>query len=285
MANSRSGESVVQRIARVLNAFEGEHAQLSASDIASRAGLSASTAHRLIQDLTLEGLLAKSSEGGYEIGLNLWEISQRSSSMQRFSRKARPFLAGLHRALGQNTSLFILDSSSGSVVCLEHLVSAPHSADPIKVAGRQPALSTAAGLVMVAFGPKHVQERFIQKSQRNPVSEDQICIADSLRRTFAQVRTEGYAHLAGNRHASVSTTAAPIISPNGEVLAAVCASEDRDRVNLSIQVPAVMAAAREMTQSLRSNPGQRYSMRVRKGYPGAPSSESRRQRRLTPSPA
>ncbi|MGO1184302.1 IclR family transcriptional regulator [Micrococcaceae sp. AOP34-BR2-30] len=267
---------MVQRIARVLNAFEGEHAQLSASDIASRAGLSVSTAHRLIQDLTVEGLLTRSADGGYEIGLNLWEISHRSSSMQRFSQKARPFLAGLHRSLRQNASLSILDSSKGSIVCLEHLTLAAHSADPIKVAGRQPALSTAAGLAMVAFGPRHVQERFIQKGLRNQLSDNQICAADALRRTFAQVRIEGYAHLRGNHHKRTSTTAAPIFSTSGEVLAAFCVSEDLDRVSLSVQVPAVMAAARDMTQALRRDQSKRSSAPIGTGYPSAHDSGSRR---------
>ena len=63
MANSRSGDSVIERLVRVLSTFDAEHTEQSPSDIARRAGLPASTGHRVVADLVDSGLLERTENG------------------------------------------------------------------------------------------------------------------------------------------------------------------------------------------------------------------------------
>ena len=57
MANSVSGDSVVDRVVRVISAFPEGVSSLQLSELAARAGLPLTTAHRLVRQLAAHGLL------------------------------------------------------------------------------------------------------------------------------------------------------------------------------------------------------------------------------------
>ena len=246
MANSSSGESVVQRVARILHAFDADHSELTAVDLAARSGLSRSTAHRLAADLETEGLLARTPEGKFMIGLGLWELAQRSSIHRAFVETALPFLEGMHIMLQQNVALSVLDEEDRSVVFLERLRSQRVTTDVARVAERLPALSTSPGLAMLAFSPAEVQERFLI----GPIDDAARAAGlteHRLRRTLAQARQDGYVHLREVLVAHSSGTAAPVLGPGGRVLGALSVVKGIEDINLPAQVPVVLNAARRLS--------------------------------------
>lgn len=251
MANSRSGESLIQRLVRVLHAFDAEHPELTASELADRAGLSSSTAHRLAGDMAEEGLLRRTPGGAFRIGLVLWELGQRSSTYQEFGQAALPFMEAVHVTQRQNTSLAILDEQDGTIIYLERLISQDVPTDLTKVAGRLPALSTAPGLAILAFSPRHLQERFLA-APWDRFTRDSGITEEGLRRRLAQARTDGYVHLRGVTVAGSAGTAAPVFGPGGRVLGAISIVAQVDQVNLQIQVPVLLAAARGLSRQMGS---------------------------------
>ncbi len=54
MANSSSGDPMVQRQVRILQAFARDHPELTGTELAARAGLSVSTEHRPAGDMVAE---------------------------------------------------------------------------------------------------------------------------------------------------------------------------------------------------------------------------------------
>ena len=58
MANSPSGDSMTDRLVRVLETFTVDRTVQTAAEIGRRAGLPSSTAHRIVDDLVRAGLLA-----------------------------------------------------------------------------------------------------------------------------------------------------------------------------------------------------------------------------------
>ncbi|WP_313818205.1 IclR family transcriptional regulator [Citricoccus sp.] len=251
MANSRSGESLIQRLVRVLHAFDAEHPDLTASELALRTGLSTSTAHRLAGDMAEEGLLRRTPDGRFRIGLVLWELGQRSSTYQEFGQAALPFMEAVHVTQRQNTSLAILDHDDGTIIYLERLISQDVPTDLTKVAGRLPVLSTAPGLVILAHSPRHLQEEFLT-SPWDRYTRDSGITEVGLRRRLAQARAEGYIHMRGVTVAGSSGTAAPVFGPDGKVLGAISIVARVDQVNLQIQVPALLAAARGLSRQMGS---------------------------------
>lgn len=73
MANSASGESVVDRIVRLIAAFPAGPGGLQLSELAQRSGLPLTTTHRLVQQLAIHGLLETEPGGSVHLGLRLWE--------------------------------------------------------------------------------------------------------------------------------------------------------------------------------------------------------------------
>src|SRR5687768_4961489 len=101
MANSASGDSVVDRVVRVIAAFhEGDTLQLS--DVAARAGLPLTTAHRLVRQLVEHGLLDLREGGTVRPGLRLWELVNRNSPTLALRQAAMPFMEDIQQVLNQN---------------------------------------------------------------------------------------------------------------------------------------------------------------------------------------
>lgn len=251
MANSRSGESVVQRLVRVLHAFDRDHPELTATELAARSGLAVSTAHRLAGDMVTEGLLHRTSEGRFRIGLTMWELAERSSAHQEFGQLALPFMEAVHATQKQNTSLAILDEADRTVIYLERLMSRDTPSDLTKVAGRLPVLSTASGLAILAFSPRHLQENVLTGSWDEKTVHWGITEED-LRRRLAQARIDGYVHLRGVTVPGSSGTAAPVFGHGDRVMGAISIVAAKGDINLQVQVPVLTAATRGLSRLLRS---------------------------------
>ena len=71
---SEPGRTVSSRLLAVLAAFDAEHQQLTLSQVARRAGLSLTTAHRLVAELEAWQGLHRREDGAYEIGRRLWDV-------------------------------------------------------------------------------------------------------------------------------------------------------------------------------------------------------------------
>ncbi|MET1153840.1 helix-turn-helix domain-containing protein [Arthrobacter sp.] len=63
MANSRSGDSVISRVVRLMSAFDRDLPTMTLSGLARRARLPLTTAHRLVGDLVLHGLIERRDPG------------------------------------------------------------------------------------------------------------------------------------------------------------------------------------------------------------------------------
>ena len=79
MANSSSGDSVTDRLVRVLETFTPTRTVQTAAEIGRRAGLPPSMAHRIVGELVDAGLLERDEERRIRVGMRLWELATRSS--------------------------------------------------------------------------------------------------------------------------------------------------------------------------------------------------------------
>lgn len=249
MANSSSGESLVERLVRVLQAFDAEHQDLTLTELAQRAGLALSTAHRLAGSMVDSGLLRRAHDGRFRIGLVLWELAQRSSAYQEFGQAALPFMEAVHVSQRQNTSLAILDEDEATIIYLERLISREVTTDLTKVAGRLPVLCTSSGLAILAFSPPEVQERLLTGPWDRFTLRWGVT-AEDLRRRLAQAQVDGYVHLAGVTAPGSSGTSAPVFGPGGRVLGALSIVAAQEEINLSVQLPILLAAARGLSRQM-----------------------------------
>ncbi len=246
MAKVPTGESVLDRAVRILEAFSSDATTLQVSEIARRADLHVATASRLISVLVDHGLLAREPDRRVRIGVRLWELASRASPTLSLREAAMPFMEDLHAVVGQHTQLGVLDGDE--VLFLERL-SAPGAVINItRIAGRLPLHASSSGLVLLANGPYDLQERILARPMK-AYTKNTITTANRLRSQLAEVRRHGYAFNPGHIHDDACGIAVPIRGRENTVIAALAVIVPNDRTARA-HITALRAAARGISRQL-----------------------------------
>ncbi len=220
MANSDSGESMVERVVRILGAFDAEHTDLTPSDVARRAGLPMSSAHRIVGDLLRSELLERDLEGRVRIGMRLWELTTRGSRALALRQAALPAMERAQAEIGEHVQLGVLDQDE--VLVIEQL-SAPDAVSNVTtVAGRLPLHASSSGLVLLAFGRQTLRTRVLSRPLP-AVGPSTITEAGTLARRLDAVRRDGHAVLPGSIESVATGISVPVVDRAGMIVAALSA--------------------------------------------------------------
>jgi DNA-binding IclR family transcriptional regulator len=239
------GQSVTERALALLAAFRAEQPELTLTELSRRSGLPLTTTHRLAAELVAGGALER-VDGRYRIGLRLWEIASLAPRGLGLRDAAMPFLEDVYAATRQNVQLAVLDGTE--VVYLERL--APRNAVSVltRVGGRLPVHATAVGRVLLAHGPRELQEEVLSRPLQRFTTETETD-PDELRRVLADVRHTGVAITVRQIELVSLSVAAPVRGPGGEVAAAVSVVAPVE-AGAQPYVPVVVAAARAISRAV-----------------------------------
>jgi DNA-binding IclR family transcriptional regulator len=217
MANSPSGDSMTERIVRVLETFTAERSMQSATEIGRRAGLPSSTAHRIVDELVAAGLLERDEDRRVHLGMRLWELALRGSTALRLRQAALPHMERVQARIREHTQLAVLEQDEA--LFLERLSHPDAGANITRVAGRLPLHASSSGLVLLAYAPSTLRERVLARPLR-ALAPETVTDAARLRRLLADVRRTGVVIAPGSVEA-VSTGVAVPIRDAGTVVAAL----------------------------------------------------------------
>ncbi len=103
------GESSVIRALQLLQVFKPMEKTLGLSEIARRAGMPKSTAHRLLNIMAEARFIRAAEDGSYALGLQLWELGLRVVSNLDLREIAHPVIEWLHHLAGDAVHIAILD--------------------------------------------------------------------------------------------------------------------------------------------------------------------------------
>jgi DNA-binding IclR family transcriptional regulator len=225
MANSPTGDSVTDRVVRVLETFTPNRTVQTAAEIGRRSGLPRSTAHRLVGELVDAGLLERDDDRRIRIGMRLWELATRSSQALRLRQAAMPAMEQVQARVREHTQLAVLEQDEA--LFLERLSGPTSGSNVTRVAGRLPLHASSSGLVLLAFGTHELQERILAGPLPRLTAET---IADpaQLRRKLAEVRTLGHAVARGSIELVSTGVAVPVRDETGTVVAALSVVLRRD---------------------------------------------------------
>lgn len=244
MANSGSGDSVVDRVVRVIAAFPEGVNVLPLSELAARAGLPLTTAHRLVRQLAGHGLLDVGSGGSVQLGLRLWELVNRNSPTLELRQAAMPFMEDIQQVLNQNVNLAVLDGWEALFV--ERLSRRGSVANRAQVAGRMAVHVSSAGLVLMVNQPHAVQAEYLD-GFRDPAGRLTV---EELRAQLGEVARQGYAPLAGVVDPDTWGIAVPVMTRKKRTVAAIGVVVPLREVRLQALVPALQTAARGIGRRL-----------------------------------
>lgn len=256
MAKASGGVSALARAVRILDAFHEGVRDLTATQVAERAGMPLSTVHRLLGDLVDLGLLERQGDRGYRIGLRLWELAVRTPGALGIREIARPFLLQAHAAIGQSVQLGILQGTD--VLYLERL-SAPRSVvNFVVVGGRLPWYATSSGLVLAAYEESETRAALLASSRPVHAFEPALSSAQ-LQKVLLDIRRRGHMTTPGYIHPDATSVAVPIKGVLGGTVAAISAivptASPREARVLEVLLPTSAA----ITRALRRTYGGRYA--------------------------
>jgi DNA-binding IclR family transcriptional regulator len=248
VANSASGDSVVDRVVRVIAAFPEGVTVLPLSELAARAQLPVTTAHRLVRQLAGHGLLELGAGGSVRLGLRLWELVIRNSPTLALREAAMPFMEDIQQVLNQNVNLAVLDGWEALFV--ERLSRRGSVANRAQVAGRMPVHVSSAGLALMAGQPPGVQADYLRQFL-DPAGK---LGADHVRTLLQESAGQGFAQLAGVLDPDTWGIAVPVRDARNRTVAALGVVVPLREMRLQALVPALQTAARGIgRQLLNSN--------------------------------
>jgi DNA-binding IclR family transcriptional regulator len=237
------GRSVTSRALAVLDAFTAATPRLTLSEIAGRADLPLTTAHRLLGELTAWGALTRRPDGRYEVGRRLWDLGLLAPVQLELRQVAAPFLLDVHTATRETVHLAVREDTSALYV---ERISGRESVPVVsQVGSRLPLHATGVGKVLLAWAPDDVVERALTAPAR--ATRHTVVEPGRLRRELAEVRRRGYARTAEEMTLGASSVAVPIPATRGGgqvvvgALGVVVPSHRRDPTRL---VPVLEVAAR-----------------------------------------
>lgn len=239
---------MTERIVRVLDTFTNDRTMQTASEIARRSGLPASSAHRIVGDLISAGLLERDEENRVRLGMRLWELALRGSSALRLRQAALPHMERVQALIREHTQLAVLEHDEA--LFLERLSHPDAGANITRIAGRLPVHASSSGLVLLAFAAPAVRERVLSAPLR-AVSRETVTDAAALRSALTAIRRQGHVIARGSVE-SVSTGIAVPVRDRGTVVAAlsvVLPRESPTDAALTALLDAAKAIERDLSTS------------------------------------
>lgn len=212
----QDASSSLRRALALLDAFTPQHRELSIRQLASRAGVSRSTTHRLAQELLAWGALER-GEDGLRLGAKLFELGMLAPSAASLRDTAAPHLHTLHEVTRLTANLAIRDGDE--IVYLEKLSSRGVNVPHTRTGGRGTLHATALGKAMLAFMPSMSDAHL--GSLLHPITAHTRTTVADLRRDLARVRTERVAYDVEESQLGLFCVAAPVLDVNGHAIAAV----------------------------------------------------------------
>jgi DNA-binding IclR family transcriptional regulator len=242
------GESMIERVVRVLEAFKAAEAPLTAAEIARQAGIPVPSAHRIVAELVETGLLDRDDDRRVRIGMRLWEIVARSSGVVTLRETAVPFMEDLRAVVDAPILLCVLDQDEVLNVCT---VSARgRGATNVTQPGvRLPVLASSPGVVLTAFAPPEVRDRILATARLTRFTTRTVVERQEVVRVVHDARRVGHVVARGWMSPDATGTAVPVLAENGTALAALSVTTPSDSVAQATLVPALHTTARGIARA------------------------------------
>ncbi|HMW23841.1 MAG TPA: IclR family transcriptional regulator C-terminal domain-containing protein [Burkholderiaceae bacterium] len=232
----------------VIEAFDQERARLSISEVAQRAGLSRAAARRYL--LTLAHLGYVDHDGkGFALSPRVLRLGQSYMHSARLPRVLQPELQRLAAAMQEATSAGVLDDDE--VVSLAAATGGRVVSTTLQPGARVPAYCTANGRVLLAaLGPAEL-DAWLARQTLAPRTPHTLTDVERLRAEIGRVRAQGYALVDQELEPGLRTLSVPVVSADGQVLAALNVSAHAARHSTDQLIDHCLPALRQTQAALR----------------------------------
>lgn len=255
---SRDGLSVIEKATVILKRFvEKRTASLSFQEIFSGTSMSRATTHRVLADMSEQGLLAQDAQGDeYRLGPLLLTLAGLAQGQASVIERALPAMEGLRDQFGET---IVLAELHGENVVPVRRVDGLYEMRMNQEVGRAyPAYAGGTGKVLLAHLEPETLTNYLTRVRLEPLTPSTTSSVEQLRLDLDRLRRLGVAVSRGERVPGAVAVAAPIFNATGEAECAITVSGvasrfDPDRLMIAARV--VKAAADTVSRELGHVPG------------------------------
>ncbi|WP_430502878.1 IclR family transcriptional regulator [Micromonospora trifolii] len=251
---TRSPEFVqsLERGLAVIRAFDGEHPQLTLSDVARRTGLTRAAARRFL--LTLVELGYVHTDGRlFSLRARILELGYAYLSSLSLPEVAQRHMEALVARVHESCSVSVLDGDE--VVYVARVPTKRIMTVGISVGTRFPAYATSMGRVLLAAQPADWLDDYLATAQLRPLTRRTVTDPAKLRAVLRKIAAQGYAIVDQELEEGLRSVAAPIHGENGSVIAAVNVSAHATRGSFEMirreLLPPLLSAAKRIEEDIR----------------------------------
>ena len=242
----------LDRAVAVLDLLGESEEPLGLADVCERMELHKSTAHRALMVLERCGLVERTPENRFRLGLKLYELGSRAVEQIDLRARVHPWFRRLSAQVGETIHLGVLQKTT--VVYLDKVE--PNNRRvwlASRIGTSNPVYCTAMGKAMLAYLPKDAAAEIMGRIRFVRYTPRTLMTPEALARSLDRVRRRGYAIDDEEVEEGVRCIGAPILSESGYPMAAVSVSGPTSRITQQ-SVPGIaehlLRCCREISASL-----------------------------------
>ena len=241
----------LERAVSVLEALSESDMPLSLAEVCQRMELHKSTAHRALMVLERSGLIERTQENRFRLGLKLYELGNRAVEQIDLRTRVYPYFRRLAMQVGETVHLSVLQKTS--IVYLDKVEPNRKICMSSKIGSTNPVYCTSMGKAMLAFQPEPIIEQTIAKIRFTRFTPKTICSREKLLKSLELVRRRGYGIDDEEIELGVRCIGAPIFNEDRWAIAAVSVSGPTSRItpqSVPVLAQHLLTCCRDISASL-----------------------------------
>jgi DNA-binding IclR family transcriptional regulator len=221
---------VLERTFSLLDMLAAHRDPVSLKEISERTGLHPSTAHRILNDLTIGRLVERPEAGNYRLGMRLLELGNLVKARLDVRDAALGPMRELHKLTHQPVNLSVRQGDE--IVYIERTYSERSGMQVVRaVGGRAPLHLTSVGKLFLAHDDPQRVRAYAARTGLAGHTRNSITDLARLERELQSVRTSESARDDEELELGVRCVAAAIFDDQGKLVAGLSVSAPSDRLD------------------------------------------------------
>jgi len=239
---------VIERMFTLIDILASREEAMSLKEISEKAGLHASTTHRILNDLATGRFVDRPQAGNYRLGMRLLELGNLVKNRLNVRDAAMEPMHELHRITQQPVNLSVRQGDE--IVYVERAYSERSGMQVIRaIGGRAPLHLTSVGKLFLASDDPQKIRTYASRTGLSGHTKNSLTQLGTLERELSKVRRDMYARDNEELELGVRCMAAGIYDDQGKLVAGLSISAPAGRLD-EAWLPKLIATAAEISSNL-----------------------------------
>jgi IclR family pca regulon transcriptional regulator len=231
----------------VIRAFADSRKPQTIAQVSQRTGIPRAAVRRCLHTLRQLGYV-DAELNNFSLRPKVLTLGYSYLSSTPLTIAAQPCLDGVSKALGESSSLAVLEEDQ--VLYVARAAASRVMSVSLSAGSRLPAYCTSLGRVLLAQLPAAELDAYFARADLQPKTEHTITSETRLREVLAQVARDGYALNNEELELGLRSIAVPVRGASGRVLAALNVGAQAMRVSPDRMVEEFLPVLRQGAQEL-----------------------------------